>query len=70
MPTPEETRKAAGSDVAVWGDKDVAGAYPPGTTWNIGGEKIDVSKLPDLIGGDSSGESNDRPVRGSRNAPR
>lgn len=65
MPTPEETRKAAGSDVAVWGDKDVAGAYPPGTTFEIDGEKIDVSKVPDVIGGAPAKRSNDRPAQRS-----
>lgn len=60
MPTPEETRKAAGSDVAVWGDKDVEGAYPPGTTFEIDGEKIDVTKVPDVIGGKAKGNARER----------
>lgn len=71
MPTPEETRKAAGSDVAVWGEKDVSGCYPPGTMWDLGdGKPIDVSKVPDVIGGGGKPESNDRPARGTRNASR
>lgn len=38
-------------DVAEWGDKDVAGTYAPGTKVMIGGEEVDLSSLPDVIGG-------------------
>jgi hypothetical protein len=52
MPTPEQTKAAGYSDVSDWGEKDVAGAYPPGTKFDLGdGDHVDVSKLPDVIGG-------------------
>lgn len=38
-------------DVAEWGDKDVSGAYAPGTVCDIGGQKVDLSTVPDAIGG-------------------
>jgi hypothetical protein len=38
-------------DVAEWGGKDVSGAYAPGTKVMIGGEEVDLSAVPDLIGG-------------------
>lgn len=52
MPTRDESKAAGYHDIADWGEKDVEGAYPPGTTFDLGdGEKVDVSKLPDVIGG-------------------
>lgn len=40
------------SDVADWGDKDLAGAYPPGTKFDLGGgQVVDVTAVPDVIGG-------------------
>lgn len=38
-------------DIAAWGEKDVSGAYAPGTKVMIGGEEVDLSAVPDLIGG-------------------
>jgi hypothetical protein len=51
VPTPEETKKAGYSDISEWGEKDTGGAYADGTVVDIGGEKVDLSKLPDVIGG-------------------
>lgn len=53
MPTPEESKRAGVFDVSDWGEKDTAGAYAEGTIVDIGGEKVDLSKLPDAIGGGS-----------------
>jgi hypothetical protein len=51
MPSPEETKAAGYHDVSDWGEKDQSGAYPPGTTFELdGGEKVDVTKVPDIIG--------------------
>jgi hypothetical protein len=36
MPTPEQTKAAGYSDVSDWGEKDVEGAYPPGTKFDLG----------------------------------
>lgn len=38
-------------DVSLWGGKDVSGAYAPGTTVMIGGEEVDLSTVPDVVGG-------------------
>lgn len=54
MPSREESAKAGVSDVSDWGEKDTASAYPPGTSFDLGdGEPIDISKVPDAIGGKS-----------------
>jgi hypothetical protein len=50
MPTHGEIKAAGGNDVGDWGEKDLIGAYPPGTTFDINGEKVGVDELPDLIG--------------------
>jgi hypothetical protein len=55
MPSREESAKAGVSDVSDWGEKDTAAAYPPGTTFDLGdGKPIDISKVPDVIGGKGS----------------
>lgn len=53
MPTPEESKKAGVFDVSEWGEKDGSGAYLPGTMFDLGDGRppVDVSKLPDVIGG-------------------
>lgn len=55
MPTPAETDAAAGADVAVFGEKDTSKDYPAGTKVTINGEEIDLSTLPDFIGGKAKG---------------
>ena len=40
-------------DVSTWGDKDVSGAYPKGTMAMIGGVEVDLSTIPDLLGGEA-----------------
>lgn len=34
------------NDVSEWGEKDMSGAYPPGTTFQINGETVPVDMLP------------------------
>jgi hypothetical protein len=41
-------------DVAEWGDKPMAGAYAPGSKAMIGGQEVDLSEVPDVLGGDAS----------------
>lgn len=43
---------AAFPDIAQWGSKSMKGAYAPGTMVDIGGEQVDLSAVPDLIGGE------------------
>lgn len=44
--------KAGVSDVSDFGEKDLSGAYPPGTTFDLGEHgKVDVTKVPDIVGG-------------------
>lgn len=53
MPTPEEDKAAGYFDVGVWGEKDVKGAYPSGSEWELpDGSKIDPSLIPDVLGGE------------------
>lgn len=49
MPTVKEIKAAGGNDVGEWGEKDLSGAYPDGTTFDLNGHTIDPAKLPDLI---------------------
>lgn len=56
MPDADKQKAAGYFDVSDWGEKDVAGAYPPGTTFELDGQKVDVSSLPDVIGGSAKGE--------------
>lgn len=59
MPTPAETDAAAGSDVSVWGEKDTSKNYPPGTKVTVNGEEVDISSIPDFIGGKAKGQRPD-----------
>lgn len=52
MPDAKASKAAGYSDVSDWGEKDVDGAYPEGTHFDLGdGEPVDVTKVPDVIGG-------------------
>lgn len=51
MPDAKASAAAGIADVSDYGEKDVTGAYPAGTTFDIGGEKVDVNAIPDVIGG-------------------
>lgn len=52
MPSREESARAGVADISDYGEKDVEGAYPPGTMLDLGdGRPIDLSKVPDVIGG-------------------
>lgn len=63
MPSRDETRKAGGNDIGDWGEKQTDGAYPPGTKFDLGdGKPIDVTKVPDILGG----KSPKRPVKRPR----
>ena len=42
--------KAAGDHDFDFLEKDLSGAYPPGTTFDIDGEKVDVTKVADPFG--------------------
>jgi hypothetical protein len=51
MPTPEQTRKYAVADAAVYLEKDVKGAYAPGVVWVMpDGSKVKPSEVPDIFG--------------------
>lgn len=51
MPSGEEGKRAGYHDSADYLEKDAAGAYAPGTVVDIGGEKVDLSKVTDHFSG-------------------
>lgn len=48
-----ESSRAGVGDISDYGDKDIASAYPPGTMFDLGdgGPPVDVSAVPDHVGG-------------------
>lgn len=61
------THDASPNDVALWGEKDTSGAYPPGTKFELAdGSKVDVNKVPDVLGGKGAKRPAKRPAKRSR----
>lgn len=52
MPSNEQIKREGANDVGEWGEKDMTGAYAKGTMCELpDGSKVDLSKVPDIIGG-------------------
>lgn len=62
MPTPEESKRAGHLDVSDFGEKDLSGAYEPGTTFELpDGTQLDPAKVPDWLGKGKRGPGRPRP---------
>lgn len=68
MPGPINSKDVGYFDVSDWGEKDVEGAYPPGTMTDLGDGELDLSTLPDVIGG--GGEAAPEKRSGEKPKPR
>jgi hypothetical protein len=44
----QKTKPQDLNDVSQWGEKNMAGAYPPGTSFSINGDKVPVDQLPSV----------------------